>query len=308
MALGLLGRDRLDPGLRHLGVGLVVELGHVARHALEQHDGAGARVAHRVREGGEVERIRRHAHAPDPSGTAADRRDERDLVAGADGLVGVRVLAVDGHDALARAQRADRRVRHRRQHVGHARRLRQLDLEPVGAGALAQAGEEADGDAHAADARRTGMPLVSSDDSVLVVIDVQPGFAANPAMDDAERAAAAATVDRIAWLAAYAAELAVPAVVVEENPARNGTTDARILERLDARAHVKPTFGIGGCPAAIEALTASGRGTAVLVGFESDVCVAQSAIALLDRGLRVAVPDDGVYTSGEPSTAAASPG
>ena len=143
------------------------------------------------------------------------------------------------------------------------------------------------------------MPLVSRDDSVLVVIDVQPGFAANPAMNDAERAAAAATVDRIAWLAAYAAELAVPAVVVEENPARNGTTDARILERLDARAHVKPTFGIGGCPEAIEALTASGRGTAVLVGFESDVCVAQSAIALLDRGLRVAVPDDGVYTSGE---------
>ncbi len=135
---------------------------------------------------------------------------------------------------------------------------------------------------------------------MLVVIDVQPGFAANPAMDEAEQAAAAATVDRIAWLAAYAAELAVPAVVVEENPARNGTTDERILERLDARAHVKPTFGIGGCPAAIDALTATGRGTAVLVGFESDVCVAQSALALLDRGLRVAVPDDGVYTSGEP--------
>ena len=135
---------------------------------------------------------------------------------------------------------------------------------------------------------------------MLVVIDVQPGFSANPAMDAAERAAGAATVDRIAWLAAYAAELAVPAVVVEEDPDRNGPTDARILERLDARAYVKPTFGIGGCPEAIGALAASGRGTAVVVGFETDVCVAQSALALLDRGLRVAVPDDGVYTSGEP--------
>ncbi len=143
------------------------------------------------------------------------------------------------------------------------------------------------------------MPLLSRDDSLLLVIDVQPGFSANPAMDDAERAAAAATVDRIAWLAAYAAELAVPAVVVEEAPHRNGTTDPRILERLDARAHVKPTFGIGGCPAALDALAATGRRTVVAVGFETDVCVAQSALALLDRGLRVAVPDDAVYTSGE---------
>lgn len=144
------------------------------------------------------------------------------------------------------------------------------------------------------------MPLLSRDNSVLVVIDVQPAFFAHPKLSEAERAASAATVDRIAWLAALTAAIDVPAIVVEEAPGRNGATEPRILERLGATPHVKPTFGIGGCPEALAALDATGRRTAVLVGFETDVCVAQSALALLDRGLRVAVPDDGVYTSGEP--------
>ena len=67
---------------RHLGVGLVVELRHVARDALEHHDGARARVAHGGRRaratssGSPVMRTR--AHRP---GAAAHGRDERDLVA-----------------------------------------------------------------------------------------------------------------------------------------------------------------------------------------------------------------------------------
>jgi nicotinamidase-related amidase len=44
---------------------------------------------------------------------------------------------------------------------------------------------------------------------------------------------------------------------------------------------------------------ATGRPTAVLVGFETDVCVYQSAVGLLDAGLRVLVVEDATGSPGE---------
>jgi nicotinamidase-related amidase len=146
------------------------------------------------------------------------------------------------------------------------------------------------------------MPLVARDDSLLIVVDAQPGFFANRQMTDEERAAAARTVDRMAWLAGLAALLDVPAVVTEEAAARNGATEPRILDRLlpTTPVLVKPTFGLTGSAETVRQIEASGRRTAVLTGFETDVCVAQSAIGLCDRGLRVVVPEDTVYSTGEP--------
>jgi nicotinamidase-related amidase len=143
------------------------------------------------------------------------------------------------------------------------------------------------------------VPLVRREDSVLVVVDAQPGFFAYDALseDDAQRAADAVT--RITWMAGLAALLEIPVVVVEEGPERNGHTDPGILERVPAGtpAIEKTTFGLTACEAAVEAIRASGRGTAVLVGFETDVCVAQSAIGLVELGLRAAVLEDAVYTN-----------
>jgi hypothetical protein len=48
------------------------------------------------------------------------------------------------------------------------------------------------------------MPLVDRSESLLAVVDTQPGFFRQPKMTDDERAAAAATVERIAWLAGLA--------------------------------------------------------------------------------------------------------
>jgi nicotinamidase-related amidase len=143
------------------------------------------------------------------------------------------------------------------------------------------------------------VPLVRREDSVLVVVDAQPGFFAYEALseDDAERAAEAVT--RITWMAGLAALLDIPAVVVEEGPQRNGHTDPGILARVPSGTPTieKPTFGLTGCEEALAALRATGRGTAVLVGFETDVCVAQSAIGLVELGLRAVVPEDAVYTN-----------
>ena len=87
-----------------------------------------------------------------------------------------------------------------------------------------------------------------------------------------------------------------PVVVTEEEPELNGPTDARIGA---ADPFLKPTFGLAGTPEILRAVLDTGRRTAVLVGFETDVCVYQSAVGLLDRSLRALVVEDAVISPGE---------
>ena len=136
------------------------------------------------------------------------------------------------------------------------------------------------------------MPLLDRNDSVLVVVDAQPGFL--PA--EAEQA-----LQRMAWLVAVAAELGVPVVVTEEEPERNGATHPLVCERLPKGAPVfaKPTFGLASTPEILDAVRATGRGTAVVIGCETDVCVAQSAIGLRDAGFAVTVVEDAAFSPGE---------
>jgi hypothetical protein len=102
------------------------------------------------------------------------------------------------------------------------------------------------------------------------------------------------------WLAKVARQLDVPALLTEEDPSRNGATHAPIAETFaEAPALVKPTLGLTGTPEIVGRIEGSGRATAVLVGFETDVCVAQSAIGLKERGMRVVVVEDAVFSPGE---------
>ena len=136
------------------------------------------------------------------------------------------------------------------------------------------------------------MALLDRDESVLVVVDAQPGFL--PA--EAEPA-----VERMAWLVAVAVRLRIPVLVTEEEPDRNGATDARIAERLPAGMLVftKPTFGLAGTPEILEAVRATGRATVVVVGCETDVCVAQSAVGLQAAGFPCFVVEDATFSPGE---------
>jgi nicotinamidase-related amidase len=136
------------------------------------------------------------------------------------------------------------------------------------------------------------VPLIDRDESVLVAVDAQPGFVA-------AGEAAPAALDRAIWLASIATLLGIPAVVTEEGAEREGRTDPRLLERLAAGTPVfaKPAFGLAGCPEIVAAIRATGRSTAVLIGFETDVCVSQSAIGLRDLGFRVAVVTDACQTA-----------
>ena len=143
------------------------------------------------------------------------------------------------------------------------------------------------------------MPLVDSDDSVLVVVDAQEGFFGDR-LPQAEADRARQALARMTWLAKVARQLGVPAVLTEEDPQRNGPTHVPIAETFtEAPALTKPTFGLTGTPEIVARIEATGRGTAVLVGFETDVCVAQSAIGLRERGMRVVVVEDAVFSPGE---------
>jgi nicotinamidase-related amidase len=143
------------------------------------------------------------------------------------------------------------------------------------------------------------MPLVDCDDSLLVVVDAQEGFYGD-GLPPAEREPARQALDRLTWLAKAARQLGIPAVLTEEDPQRNGPTHAAIAETYgDSPALVKPTFGLTGTPEILERVEAAGRGTAVLGGFETDVCVAQSAIGLKQLGMRVVVVEDAVFSPGE---------
>jgi nicotinamidase-related amidase len=145
------------------------------------------------------------------------------------------------------------------------------------------------------------MELLEREDTVLVVVDVQPGFLAREWFSEEDEAAARAAVDRVAWLVALAVRLGIPVVVTEEEPERHGPTDPRVAEQLSAGASAlrKPTFGLAGTPEILAAVRATGRGTAVVVGCETDVCVAQSAIGLRGQGFTTVVVDDATFSPGE---------
>jgi nicotinamidase-related amidase len=143
--------------------------------------------------------------------------------------------------------------------------------------------------------------LLARDACVLVVVDLQPGFLDRDWLEDTDRAAAFDAADRAAWLVAVAARLGIPVVVTEEEPERHGSTDGRVAARLPGGSPVlrKPTFGLTRTPAILEAVRATERRSAVLVGCETDVCVAQSAVGLSDEGFDCTVVEDATFSPGE---------
>ena len=62
--------------------------------------------------------------------------------------------------------------------------------------------------------------------------------------------------------------------------------------------HDKMHFGLAGEESILGSMHASKRNTAILVGLETDVCVCQSALGLLEQNYRVAVVADAVGSPG----------
>jgi len=134
-----------------------------------------------------------------------------------------------------------------------------------------------------------GCGLVERERSCLLVIDVQQYF-----IDKLPAPERGPLVGRIGWLMRMARLLEIPVLATAENIARNGPLLPELAELLPAgtAAFDKMIFGLMGQDDIRAAVEATGRDTFVLVGLETDVCIAQSALGLAAAGGRAVVVDD----------------
>ena len=121
--------------------------------------------------------------------------------------------------------------------------------------------------------------------SLLCVIDVQERLL--PAVAEAQR-----VVERCVRLATAAELLGVPTILTEQYTRGLGPTAPALADRLPP-ALAKMAFSCCGSEAFVAALPAT-TATVVLAGLETHVCVAQTALDLLARGLGVFVAVDAV--------------
>lgn len=130
--------------------------------------------------------------------------------------------------------------------------------------------------------------LIDRDDSVLIVIDAQPAF-----LDKLPETERRALVSRLRWLIGVATWLGIPLVITAEDlPHLGGVTPELAHVLPDTRIFNKMIFGLAGDPAILGAVSDTKRKTAVVTGLETDVCVAQSALGLIERGYRVVTVAD----------------
>lgn len=147
--------------------------------------------------------------------------------------------------------------------------------------------------------------LLDADDSQLVLIDYQTRLM--PAIHDA--AAVLANARRLAQMARW---MGVPVWATEQNPDKLGGTDAALAPLCD---RIVPKMAFGGADALLPLLTpppaaprgnarslprhlqkaappAPERGTVVIAGCETHVCLLQSALLLLEADWDVWVVQD----------------
>jgi nicotinamidase-related amidase len=136
--------------------------------------------------------------------------------------------------------------------------------------------------------------LIAAEDSALVVVDVQPGFVERLEPEEQPR-----LVGRIAFVIESARACGVPIVATVESPERWGGVHTALEAALgDVNVLRKEVFGLADDDAVFPSVAELGRQTVVLVGMETDVCVAHSALGLLDRGYRVVCVADAVASPG----------
>lgn len=133
--------------------------------------------------------------------------------------------------------------------------------------------------------------LLQTDDSVLVIVDIQ-GKLLN-AMPTSVAESMLANTGKILIAAGL---LDVPVLLTEQYPKGLGPTEEAISKQLPdgAQCFDKTAFSCCGCDAFSQALVATGRKQVILVGQEAHVCVLQTAIDLHRQGYAAHVLEDAV--------------
>lgn len=130
--------------------------------------------------------------------------------------------------------------------------------------------------------------LLNAANSVLLVIDVQAKLL--PGVQRGEE-----LVENCRWLVRLAQLMAVPVVASEQYPQGLGPTEDGLRELIGAeRFHGKTCFSsVDAAPFAAE-LQALERRQVVLCGMETQACVIQTALRLLEQDMQVHVVADAV--------------
>ena len=138
--------------------------------------------------------------------------------------------------------------------------------------------------------------LIDAEDSCLILIDAQKVFFDKLAEEEVEP-----LIKRMVWIVDVAVKLEIPVIVTAEYIEKNGSIIPELSEALppEIKIHDKMIFGLGGDPEILDALQKTKRNTTILLGLETDVCVAQSAIGLLENGYKVVVLEDAVASPGK---------
>jgi nicotinamidase-related amidase len=124
--------------------------------------------------------------------------------------------------------------------------------------------------------------LLERQRTALVVVDVQEGF--RPYASFVGVAEASAKLVRAARI------LDVPRIVSEQYPKGLGHTAPEVGLKEEERPIEKSVFST----ARAEGFELAGRDQALVCGIETHVCVSQTVLDLLERGVEVQVPADAV--------------
>jgi len=135
----------------------------------------------------------------------------------------------------------------------------------------------------------TASSLLDANDSLLIIIDIQPSF-----VKKEKQAENNPLLQRMCWVIKVANWLQVPLVVTAEDVPNTGSICEEVAQLLppDTKIYNKMTFGLAAQADILEAIQNTNRKTAILIGYETDVCITHSALGLLDLGYRVAVVAD----------------
>jgi isochorismate hydrolase len=138
--------------------------------------------------------------------------------------------------------------------------------------------------------------LIDVNDSILIAIDIQSHFVKKESKDEPNL-----LLQRMCWVIKVANWLSVPLIVTAENISRTGNVSDEIAKILppNTKIYNKMIFGLAAQPDILEAVQKTQRKTAILIGYETDVCVAYSALGLIDLGYRVVVVADATGSPGD---------
>lgn len=133
--------------------------------------------------------------------------------------------------------------------------------------------------------------LCDSNDSVLVIVDMQERLSATMPEDVFQR-----VVSNCQNLAQAANLLNIPVLVTEQYPQGLGSTLPAITNGLPAntQTHAKTSFSCASNENFNQAIEALDKRQIILVGMEAHVCILQTAIELQQRGYQVFIAEDSI--------------